>query len=393
MYDVEDLCDKSNDVERRHTSKRPETYDTYEEARQHCRLLCSQCNESCCPMVSSKDVEGLCDKLNNDEITYNGESCVWSPKHPAIRPLRWLPASNFNELQNVDFSKVSDFSELREPWGRAGLLKFEPYTQPEKESENPTLTIRYNRHLHLFRGYYFQVSYTPDGTGSADIGSYRIGFLINHGAQPQLWQDSILVNMLCYAAVIDAAYIYDNFKEWVAKNTDAFDTFVHNSFNYWGMHLRLKWKDLQKHIHVDDCWRSLDRDIYRVSVKNKIICEFAFGKRTVQVRTTTEDGESKVLTIEVPFVLDGIDEPFLYNMDDITEFRRSVEKPGGAYNSNEDVPVKMILVMAMALSGIKINWYTCYSTVKRKALRATNTPHAVDVSSLRDISEREPDIF
>lgn len=41
---------------KRYASKRLKTYDTYEEAKQHCRLLCTLCDESCCPMVS-KNVE------------------------------------------------------------------------------------------------------------------------------------------------------------------------------------------------------------------------------------------------------------------------------------------------------------------------------------------------
>lgn len=56
----------------------------------------------------------------------------------------------------------------------AGLLKCKPTVVYSSDSKKPSLCIAYNKYLHDFRGYYFQVSGTRDGIGSWATSCFRL---------------------------------------------------------------------------------------------------------------------------------------------------------------------------------------------------------------------------
>lgn len=302
--------------------------------------------------------------------------------------LNFLPVENLQKIASCEVTDWSDIGKVLDCWGRCGGLRFDPYIVDTEN--NPTLVIRYNRYLHMFRGYHFQVSGTCAGSGTCEQGSYRTDFLLNH--RDALWENSALVNMLCYAAAIDAAYVFDNFRAWVKKSPDEFDSFIHMSFEYWRMKLTYKWEDILKYIHVESDWSNTDRQIYKITCSKGILCEFAYGVNTIQVRTAEIGKPARILTLDVPDVDDGIKDIGDYELEDIVDFRTKVLY-GGKTDKRERVDVKMLLIMMLALSGVRINWNASYLIEKMSIIKGTNVPGVVEVNSLNDIADRKLDLF
>ena len=348
------------------------------------------------------DLQALCDKLNAANIPCGGYTAwgdnesEWSPKTTTIQLLTALPEENFGKILHLNYQSFKTFSDVIKCWGQNGYLKFDPYIFENEVNEadnNPTLAIRYNRYLHLFRRMYFQVSETPDGQGSCERGTYDIRFLLGHrGIDAVFYKESLFANMLCYAAVIDAAFVFDNFRYWFYGKPEEFENFIKKSFDAWNGHVSYGWKHFRQYFSEESDWRSTDRIIYRVHSSIGTLCEFAFGRKTVQVRRCYDD-MSKVFTLRIPDVIEGVTDIMKYDTEDIIDFRNNIEY-GGTYGGHEDtVGIKMLLIMALNIVGIRGNWCGFYSFVKLSSVSPSNLPNIITVNSMNDITPCEPDKY
>ena len=344
------------------------------------------------------NLERLCNKLNTAGINVGRDRHgrhpeVWSPDNDLIQSLTSLPEENFDKILEMDYSEYKTFEDVYQAWGRNGYLRMMPYRRTDMKC--PTLTIRHDRHLHIFRGYYYQVSHTPNGLISHDTGCYRIGFLTNRSVLTrELWSQSVLANMLCYAAMMDAACSYDNFRDWFDEHPDEVSQFVKDSMSYVGSEVTMNWDDLKGYFSNETDWTSSDRTIYKVVGPKGIICEFAFGETTVQVRAAVNEDEPVVLTVKVPDPLDGVKDVDEWDTADLDEFERSITQVQAVSEGRrERCDIKMILIMAMSLAGMKINWISCYPMGKAKVIRGTNKPGVRKINSLDDIMNFEPDPY
>ena len=340
----------------------------------------------------------LCNRLNGVGIrpstywAHDGEVDSWKEGNSLVELLMTLPQENLAKIIDMNYTGLpATYADIEQEWGRRGYLKFKPYVTNFKH-ETPNVTIKYNRHLHMFRGYHFQVSDTPNGAGSNETGSFRTDFLLHHNyCDADLWSNSILANMLCYAAVIDTAFVYDNFRDWFNSNDEERDKFVRDSFNYYGMEMKYTWDAMKSYISYGDEWESATRQIYKVYHKDSLICEFAFGTETIQVRTSV-DGKVQVLTLRVPKACEGIPELDSWDSDDLEEFTDRLTFTRIGSNENVRVDIYMLLIMAMALSGFRLNWMVCYECYRHDKLKGTNSPY-VEIEDMNGLINYAPDAF
>lgn len=321
--------------------------------------------------------------MYQENVTSTPET--WSPESAFIRSLTNLPEDNFQKIVNMDYSGFTDISDVYQEWGRRGYLRFSPYVRDPEGETHPVLTIRHDRHLSLFRGARFQVSETADGINSCETSSYRLTPFLYH-RNDDVWSNSLLLSMIYYAAVIDGAYVYDNFRELFLKDVECVDLFVKKSYECFNCNVAFKWADISKRISTTKSWTSMNRNVYKVLSEKGILCEFAFGVKTVQVKTNMYGKGDAILTVEIPDAIEGVDVSG-YDEADIDWFRWEL-----AEDCNW-VSVKMILVMALALAGVRMNWVSTYAIQKLGTVKGTNWADIVEVKTLNDIDKYEPDNF
>lgn len=106
---------------------------------------------------------------------------------------------------------------------RFGLLKFQPYILEDK-GRVPSLALKHNRFMHMFRGYHFQISYTHSGVGEYqcacprwDVMKQRFDFCA---------RDSKLLQILFYMNCINCGIGIDEFNKLFIENSEVLDDFV-----------------------------------------------------------------------------------------------------------------------------------------------------------------------
>lgn len=295
---------------------------------------------------------------------------------------KWLPLENLRKLLSIDVSDCKDYSAAYQKWGREGALKFEPYIVNTADHDNPSMCIRHDRFLHMFRGYYFQVSGTVDGIYSASNGSYHTNFLTMSGYYEKVLSKSLLAYLLWWAAMIDAGFYFDNFSNQFDNNRDVQEKFINASAKYWRFEGKYTWDDIEPYIEwSEDKLDGVNRRVFEFSGHGVICARFSYGYKTVQVET--EDRGLLTITIPDSVIGTGYD---LENEDDYEEYEMQVQ----TLRSNHYV--HMILCMALKLSGINMNFMAGYSlSPKIHGLRGLNVPGIIKVEDLNDIYKVEPD--
>ena len=198
--------------------------------------------------------------------------------------LMYLPRQNLKAILDCDISGCRDCMGAYQLWGRAGALRFEPYIV--KDSGNPTLVIRHNRYLHMFRGYYFQVSETVDGIGDAGHNSYNTDFIARRSGSEMLTR-GLIGYMLWWASLIDAGFRYNNFVGLFNDNREVLERFLKESSDYWGRDYRYTWEDVAEYVKFSDGAIDNRREIYHLIRDGKdgetVCAHFAIGEKTVEV--------------------------------------------------------------------------------------------------------------
>lgn len=303
---------------------------------------------------------------------------------PFIASLKWLPEENLQKMLACDLSQCTSFNEAYQAFGRNGAFRFQPYIVQNRE-DNPSLCIRRDRFLHMFRGNYFQVSGTESGIGDCGSGAYRMNFLTQTSYGEKIFTKGLISYMLWWAAMIDVGFGFDNFHKLFEKDRQVLDDFLDKSMSYWRVRRDQHWCDIDSYIEfstgeIDKCKRTM----YQLCDKaNKIGVYFAMGKKTVQVQLSGQ----RLLTITIPDFNEGV-EYDLEDEDDKDDYDSQV------YVLEQNHYIEMITVMALALCGIKlsfINWYILFG--KRSDLPPINAPGVTTVRSLNDIYKKKPDEF
>ena len=312
-----------------------------------------------------------------------------SAEHEEVKSLLNLPEENLKKLAEFDISGCKDFSSTYQAWGRAGLLRFKPYLIDGKE--NPTLCIRHNRFMHMFRGYYYQISGTPDGIGDCGHGAFRTDELIRLLSKRSFVAESHLVFMIMYAAMIDCGFQNDNFRRMFYNKREDADEYFRNSMKFWDASFNYGVSLTEKYISYKEGMLTSDTcpsKLFVVESKNGALCRFWFNEHAVEVEycSSTDNGigKSRIVHFDIPGPMDGIDVRKIrwWNSDDekdlIIDIKDACAFEGGAVE-------RFILLMLLKLVGVHINWVAAYPIKKMGLIRTTRDAGLISVDSLNDV--------
>lgn len=193
--------------------------------------------------VKAKDVliSSLVEKLEMGGFSasklYSGVQYVSSekdakPHSDVYRKFEYIPnhclrtlIKNFDMIQDKCDKERTVSSFLAEA-AKAGLLKFKPYITKNSYG-HATLVLKYNRYVHLFRGYHYQCSYTADGIGEYSSAGVRIDVLSS--AFGRELRDSKLLKMFYYMNLIACCKELDIFTKLLEKDPGLVDEFMKKS--------------------------------------------------------------------------------------------------------------------------------------------------------------------
>lgn len=282
--------------------------------------------------------------------------------------LRYMPKENLIKMLSTDITDCEDFNKVYACWGRARALRFKPYSN--HDSVNLSLVIRHNRFLHMFRGYYFQVSITVDGDGDVGHGCYRTDFLTMLDEHCSALRESLITYTLWWAAYIDVVLRFDNFKEAFYEDVKDLEDFLHESMKCWRASCSYHWSDVSSLIKFDNTSIiTPERKMYQIAKAGKIFAYFAIGSKTIQVQTC-----KGTWTLTLP------------DDSDLSE--------GDLSFLMKNHYLEMLVVMLLTLADIHLNFVGWYANSRKchiTPLSAINAPGVVTVNTLNDIYGVTPD--
>ena len=296
--------------------------------------------------------------------------------------IKYLPMENLIKMYECSIDSCSCFKEAYQLWGRSGILKFQPYMVDT--CGNPSLVLRHNRYLHMFRGYRFQVSATVDGITECRSGSYSTTFLTDVPYYRKILTNGLVSYMLWWAALIDVGFCYDNFVTLFNENRNIIEEFLKTSINYWGGPKDFNWSDIEPYIKIEKGnIDTINRNVFQLKNDSTVEAYLAIGSKTIQIET---EG-SNLVTITIP----ELSEKSGYDLTDDDAYED--------YNYECECLkrhhyVEMFTVMALKLAGIHMSFTNYYFMKNRKSrMRPINKPGVINVATLNDIHNVIPDEF
>lgn len=113
-------------------------------------------------------------------------------------------------------------NELMNKFGFLGLLKVKPKLIHE-DGEIPSIQIRYDKFLHWFRGYGFQVSDTP--TGQGDSGNSGTSMRFDLEVVENLPKE--IIHLVALSHALQAGNRYDLWRAILSEDLTLLDSFMH----------------------------------------------------------------------------------------------------------------------------------------------------------------------
>lgn len=318
--------------------------------------------------------------------------------------LRYLPEENLRKISEFDFSHITDLKSLYKEFREYGYFNFVPYIVPysEEGDDNPSLCIGYGRFLHMFRGYYFQISGTPDGTKSYANSALRTDSLVRLASYYNQARKSKLVYMFLYANMIDCGFQDSNFRYTFMNHREVVDEFFKKSMKSWGINF-----DYDSSVFNDVIYKGRGyltpkdgtETIYEFRKKNEPYCRFEITKDRVSVEyarnTSAEYSGSMIMSIRIPDVTEGIvdSNPLAKAMARMSgesqpdvdstyaeELRYDIER---VFDNDASVH-HMILLMLLKFARIHACWYTIYPYQEAAPIKEFSDYKFLQVETCRD---------
>lgn len=132
---------------------------------------------------------------------------------------------NFETIKN-ECGKERTVSTFLAVAAKAGMLNFKPYITKNSYG-HVTLVLKYNRYVHLFRGYHYQCSYTADGVREYSSAGVRIDALSSTFGRDL--RNSKLLKMFYYMNLIACCKELDVFTKLLETDPDLVDEFMKKS--------------------------------------------------------------------------------------------------------------------------------------------------------------------
>lgn len=340
-------------------------------------------------------IQDIKDKLEKAKIVTAGTSCDMM--------LKYLPDDNLEMISKrlKHFRAYAEFLDLRRAIDNYGWTKYKPYFVYDEESDdNPTLCVEFDRFLHMFRGYYFQLSATPDGVGSHGITAISTQSLVKLAAQYDNSGKSKLIYSLLYAAMIDCGFQSPNFRWAFNTNRDVIDDFFRRSMKYWGISTEYDFSTISGLITESHGVIKPESDediVYEYRQGSKPYCRFRVNDDKIDVEyvNTSFEGdiqESTIISMRIPDVKEGMvpDNMFAkalgsmsgkeYGDVNADEMRDELPDIFG----NNAKPKHMLLMMLLKFAGFHACWYTMYRISSNEPLQEIENEKYVNVESCRE---------
>lgn len=288
--------------------------------------------------------------------------------------------ANYGEIRTEDKTLGSFLAKA----GELGYLKFEPYIKADSYG-TPTLALAYNRYVHLFRGYYYQVSFTPDGVGDYSSPGIRIDEILRLF---EGMRDSKLLHSLYYMNCIAACFGIDEFDKLLETRPELVDEFMRLSV---------------KRIFADYNTTYNDLMDYKSSIKDDTFMTNAKFVYSVPYTKTMDAYRLYDLSQEYPrFVIEYIGNGCLqyekYNFTDMF-VGVNVEELADDWGYSQEEVTKIIsekiqhdprvyCELAMFILnqvGVKCNFMAAYSVKPCDALMPSNNPNIIRVENMNAI--------
>ena len=298
----------------------------------------------------------------------------------AKRKLRYIPDANLAKLVNEDGTLWgSEYQESLDVYlheaAKAGLLSFKPYIIENLDGV-PTLVLKYNRFLHLFRGYYFQVSYTAEGEGCYQTASTRIDYIKYEFRDG--FTESRLLKILYYMNCINAGCRIDTFDKLLKENPVIVDRFVAMSVNVIFRNYDITYKDIENLISDVHGNTKEPEMTYRIPKNDTTdVCRLhVYNPCTLGVELM-QQSFSKECLVELPNWEDGVSFSSWISEDDREWFNSYIYK-------NKYVFTQFVS-FALNYFGVFINYTVAYPYKTSTYLRASNNPEIITLNNLNDL--------
>jgi hypothetical protein len=301
--------------------------------------------------------------------------------------IKFIPEKNWERI-NSCYGKIKTEEKTLDAFlasaAKLGYLKFEPYIK-KNSNGTPTLALKYNRYLHLFRGYYYQVSYTPDGIGEYSTPGIRINEIL------KLFEDmknSKLLHSLYYMNCIAACFGIDEFDKLLKTKPELVDEFMRLSVEGVLADYKTTYKDLMgyKSSNRDDTLSITAKYVYNIPYSETMdVCRL-YDLSQDYPRFVVEylrNGNIQREEYNFADILAGVDVEELadywgYSVEEITKITSEKIK--------YDPRVYCELVVFILNSvGVKCNFMVAYSVNPCDALMAINSPNTIRAKNLNAI--------
>lgn len=138
--------------------------------------------------------------------------------------LSYIPTENLIKLvDNFSYIKENTVTGFLNEAAKSGFLTFKPYITKNAYG-TPTLVLKYNRFVHLFRGYNYQCSYTANGIGEYSSAGIRIDHITK--LFDRELRECKLLKMLYYMNLITCCSELDSFNKLLKESPEVVDKFM-----------------------------------------------------------------------------------------------------------------------------------------------------------------------
>lgn len=304
----------------------------------------------------------------------------------ALDKMEYIPDENQKKmLDNIDIlvkdtSGKGSFSEVLNAAAKRGYLAFKPYIK-EYKYDNPDLVLKYNRFLHLFRGYHYQVSYTATGIGEYSAACIRTDYLKQYFGS---FRESRLLKILFYTNCINAGYGIDAFSKLMHDSPEVLDEFMKVSTKRTFSNYNVTFQDLQNLVVEDpSVFEEEPEMIYRIPKSDTMdFCRlYVYSNRKLRVEFMRNSNFHNLVFI-LPDWKEGLSEDLVKSEDD--EDQELIQEFDSEIYANEMV-FKQFVCFALNYAGFVVNYMVTYPQDPCEPIKALNDPNVKTLNSLSDV--------
>ena len=341
-------------------------------------------------------MEWLIDRFEENELKvytpWGDYTSIKEAKQDVVKMLKYLPEEVLENLckhyKELILTIPKTVNVFMEEASKRDLLKFKPYVV--WDCKVPMLVLKYNRYVHLFRGYHYKVSYTPDGIGEYQSAGIRIDQYRNLVSIKELRQSEFM-QAAYYMNCIAACTGIDEFDNLLKDNPEVVDEFVAKSTKAAGLFkvYNMTYRELMSYfVHTTVIFETdlleSGSEYYHVPASKTadyVRVVINRNKHDITFVTPTSSGLDNSFCISSYLINDFIATARKYDDEEDTD-----EAMEDAYSVIEDsTTYEMLVTFGLNVLGFVANYMVIYPTGanRRQVLRGVDTK---DIIALNDIS-------